>query len=421
LSKPFSIAAYTQILTGAGTRLVLQAAYFAVLVNALTLSDYGIFASVLALSLILAGGGTFGFTASLFRAATTRRRILGAYLSAFLVYSAAECGVLMLTGLVIYVATFRSYLPLGAFLAVLFSEMVLWRLLDALNVISNGLGRYRNNIVIGMLASGGRLAAIVLFVAMGGGTLTRWTGFYVSGNGAATVISLMLFWPRVRLRWEGRILRRRLREAVSFWAINTLQTLQIEADKLIVLSLAGDQQAGIYALSMRVVELLLLPIKSFFPPYVQALLRSRDRFGNWRRSLAVEGSLAAVALGLFGGTVLFLTLFPHLMGPNVARALQWFRGLPLLPISRALLDYHREVMFAAERLATYAIVAGLLAATRLATIGAILMTTASIDALIWPINGIAVTLYVMSASVVWGLVLRPTARRWPPPMARDPV
>ena len=204
----------------------------------------------------------------------------------------------------------------------------------------------------------------------------------------------------MRLRWEGRILRRRLREAVSFWAINTLQTLQIEADKLIVLSLGGEQQAGIYALSMRVIELMLLPIKSFFPPYMQSLLRSRDRFGNWRRSLAVEASLAVVALSLFGGTVLFLTLFPHFLAPTWRGRVQWFRGLPLLPMSRALLDYHREVMFAAERLATYAIVAGVLAATRLATIGAILTVTASIDALVLPINGLALTLYLISATVV---------------------
>ena len=402
-----TLAAYAQILTGAASRLVLQAGYFALLVNTLSLPDYGVFASVLALSLILSGGGTFGFSASLFRAATTRRRILGAYLSAFLVYSAAECAVLLVAGAGLYLVTLRSYIAFPAFFAVLVSEMVLWRLIDALNVIGNGLGRYRNNIAVGLLASGGRLAAIILFAAAGKGDLARWTSFYVMGNLLATALALAIFWPRVRLRWHGTILARRTKESLAFWAINTLQTVQIEADKLIVLALAGERQAGIYALSMRVIELLLLPIKSFFPPYIQSLLASRDRFGDWRRSAGVEAALALTALSLFGGTVLFLTLFPDLLGPNVAHAARWFRGLPLLAMSRALLDYHREVMFAAERLTTYVIVAGLLAAIRLATIGGVLLVAASIEVLILPLNGVALALYLVSATVIWRLVLRP--------------
>lgn len=411
LLQRFPIAAYAQILTGAATRLVLQAGYFALLVNVLSLADYGIFASVLALSLILSGGGTFGFSASLFRAATTRRRILGAYLSAFLAYSAAECAVLLVAGSCLYLVTLRSYIAFPAFLAVLVSEMVLWRLIDALNVISNGLGRYHNNIVVGLLASGGRLAAIALFAATGGGPLARWTDFYVTGNLLATGVALAIFWPRVRLRWHRTILGRRVRESLAFWAINTLQTVQIEADKLIVLALAGERQAGIYALSMRVIELLLLPIKSFFPPYIQSLLRSPDRFGDWRLSAGVEAALALTALSLFGGTVLFLTLFPHLLGTNVAHAVLWFRDLPLLAMSRALLDYHREVMFAAERLTTYVIVAGLLASVRLVTIGSVLLVAASIDVLILPLNAVALTLYLVSVTVVWRLVLRPRAPR----------
>ena len=420
LIQRFSVAAYTQILTGSLVRLALQAGYFGVLVNALTLPDYGVFASVLALSLILAGGGTFGFTASLFRAATTRRRILGAYLSAFIAYAIAECALLISCGVVIYLFTFRSYLPLGAFLAIFVSETVFWRIIDVLNSVNIGMGKYRQGTLAGIIGSSGRFAAVLLFVALGKGGLARWAEFYLVGNAVATLISLAILWPRVRLRWHRFILQRRVREAVSFWAINTLQTFQIEADKLLVLGLAGEHQAGVYALSMRVIELILLPIKSFFPPYVQALLRSRDRFGNWRRSLAVEGGLSLVALGLFLGATLVLAIFPDILGANIARAAKWFENLPLVPMSRALLDYHREVMFAADRLLNYAFVAAALAATRLASIGAVLMLTASIDALILPLNLIAVVLYAISASVVWTLVIRPPLRLWRmPPRTED--
>lgn len=412
LAQRFSLAAYTQILTGSVVRLVLQAGYFGILVNALSLADYGVFASVLALSLILAGGGAFGFTAPLFRAATTRRRILGAYLTAFLVYVTGECAVLISCALAVYAVSFHAYLPLGSFLAILLSETVLWRITEMLNTVNIGLGRYRHGAMAGIIGSAGRLAAVLLFMGTGAGGLVRWTEFYITGNLLATSLGVLLLWPRSRLRWNGAILRRRLREAVAFWAINTLQTFQIEADKLIVLGLAGEHQAGVYALSMRVIELMLMPIKSFFPPYVKSLLRSRERFGNWRRSLAVEGGLAVVALLLFGGATLFLAIFPDVLGANIARAARWFENLPLVPVSRAMLDYHRELMFAAERLATYACVAFVLAGTRLAVIAAVLMTSASIDALVMPLNGLAVSLYAISASVVWGMVIRPPLSAW---------
>lgn len=420
VSQRFSVSAYAQILTGSLARLVLQAGYFALLVNALSLADYGVFASVLALSLILCGGGAFGFTAPLFRAATTRPRALGGYLGAFLAYAGFETAIIAGVGLGVHALVFSAYIGTASFLAILLSEALFWRLVDVLTVVNNGLGRYRHGAQAGIIGSLARLVALALFMAAGSRDLDLWALFYLAGNAGGVGIALILLWPRIRIRWMPAILMRRLREALAFFGINTLQTIQIEADKLLVLAFAGQEQAGIYALSMRVIELLLLPIKSFFPPYVQSLLRNRKRAADWRTSLHVEAALAGIALCLFGVTVGVLALVPNILGRNVAAAAEWFRFLPLVPVFRALLDYHREMMFAADRLATYGAVAALIAALRLLAIAAILSVSASIEALIWPLNGLALCLYGISAAAVWSLVIRPPfLRRRVPPHVED--
>lgn len=420
MSQRFSVSAYAQILSGSLARLVLQACYFALLVNALSLADYGVFASVLALSLILSGGGAFGFTAPLFRAATTRSRVLGTYLGAFIAYAATETALVAALGLGIHALTFSSYIGTVSFMAILLSEALFWRLIDMLAVVNNGLGRYRQGAQAGIIGSLGRLVVLGLFMAGGARDLDRWALFYLAGNAASVAVAVALLWPRMRIRWSPAILLRRLREALAFLGINTLQTIQIEADKLLVLAFAGQEQAGIYALSMRVIELLLLPIKSFFPPYVQSLLRDRKRAADWRASLRVEAALAGLALVLFAITVGVLAALPNILGRNVAAAADWFRFLPLVPVFRALLDYHREVMFAADRLAVYSAIAALIAALRLLAIAAVLSVSSSIAALIWPLNGLALCLYGLSAAAVWSLVVRPPfLRRRVPPHVED--
>jgi O-antigen/teichoic acid export membrane protein len=55
-----ALQAYLHVLSGSMGRLVLQGLYFALLVNALSLADYGVFASALAASIIIANVGSFG-------------------------------------------------------------------------------------------------------------------------------------------------------------------------------------------------------------------------------------------------------------------------------------------------------------------------------------------------------------------------
>src|ERR1700749_513805 len=74
---------YLQVFAGTGMRLSLQAIYFFVLANTLSLHDMGIFASASSTGIMIGSFAGFGFSSFAFRAAAHKRRALGGHLAVF--------------------------------------------------------------------------------------------------------------------------------------------------------------------------------------------------------------------------------------------------------------------------------------------------------------------------------------------------
>src|ERR1700736_6724118 len=70
-------ANYLQVFVGTGTRLGLQAVYFLILANMLSLHDMGVFASTSSTGIMIGCFSGFGFSSFAFRAAAGKRRVLG--------------------------------------------------------------------------------------------------------------------------------------------------------------------------------------------------------------------------------------------------------------------------------------------------------------------------------------------------------
>ncbi|MEY4706871.1 MAG: hypothetical protein RJB58_594 [Pseudomonadota bacterium] len=104
-----AIENYCQLLAGTVSRVGLQAVYFFVLANTLSLSAMGIFASASAAGLMIASFSGLGFGSLAFRAAAGRPRLLGHYLGLFF-------GSLCLTtllGLLVALAILLPAVPAG--------------------------------------------------------------------------------------------------------------------------------------------------------------------------------------------------------------------------------------------------------------------------------------------------------------------
>src|SRR5579871_1298517 len=74
---------YLQVFAGTGMRLGLQAVYFFILANTLSLHDMGVFASTSSTGIMIGCFSGFGFASLAFRASAGKRRTLGAYLAVF--------------------------------------------------------------------------------------------------------------------------------------------------------------------------------------------------------------------------------------------------------------------------------------------------------------------------------------------------
>jgi hypothetical protein len=77
------ISAYLTILSGSAGRLLISLVYFLIVANRLTLAEFGLFATASATGMILSRLLAFGFVSPLYRVATVKPRLLGAYLAGF--------------------------------------------------------------------------------------------------------------------------------------------------------------------------------------------------------------------------------------------------------------------------------------------------------------------------------------------------
>jgi O-antigen/teichoic acid export membrane protein len=352
---------YCQVLVGTGGRLTLQVVYFLVLANTLNLREMGIFASISAAGVMLGCLTGLGFQSLLFRSAATRRSALGGYFALYYACFAAALPVSLSLSALLYLFLFKGGIGFAEYLAIIFVEIALWRVIEMLVQVNNGLGRYNVAATIIMASSGLRTLAAVAFMTAGGGDAGVWAIYYFVANAASVALLTVLYHPRIRLRWRKRLLFGRLRNSLLYAFAYFAFLAQNEADKLIILWLAGDRTAGVYAISMRIIDLTAVPLRPIFVLYSRRLMKiGRATPQLFREIIRVEGLVALVSTGAFLAVVALLTVWPRLLGQNVSSAAQLLAVLVAVPAAKNLLEFHAELFFAFNRMGLHgALAAGL--------------------------------------------------------------
>ena len=87
---------YLAAVSGSAGRLVFSLAYFVILANSLTIADFGLFATASAAGVMVGRILALGFTATLYRIATVKPRLLGTYAAGFLVLALASLPLIAL-------------------------------------------------------------------------------------------------------------------------------------------------------------------------------------------------------------------------------------------------------------------------------------------------------------------------------------
>ena len=399
-----SIAAYLTILSGSAGRLVISLVYFLIVANTLTLGEFGIFATASATGVILSRLLAFGFVSPVYRVATVKPRLLGAYLAGFAGLGLASLPLILLAGWAAYALLFAGKVALLPFALIILAEVLGWRLVELVAIINNGMRRFREAALLVIIGSALRTLAALLFYVQGQTTLTVWAFAYLGATLLSALLAFLIFMPKVRLAFVPALYPRRMADALSAGAADILFYLQAELDKLLMLAFAGDRVAGLYAIAMRVIDLTAMPVRSFNQMLVQKIMQDRGLRGGAGRQVVVELSIAAVSIAGLVAIILLLALFPRALGNNVALASYLFLPMLLVPAFRNLVEYQAELLYARERTGSRVLLLCAVAALKAALISWV-MTRHGADGS-WPywLNGVFGALYLLSTAFTYRLL-----------------
>lgn len=343
-----AILSYLTILSGSAGRLVISLVYFLIVANTLTLGEFGLFATASSIGLILSRLLAFGFVSPLYRVATVKPRLLGAYLAGFAVLSLVSLPLIAIVAGAAYELLFADRLAAWPFTLIIVAEVVCWRPVEVVAIVNNGLRRFRQAALLVIIGSSLRTGAALLFLALGDRSLGTWAAAYLAATSISLAVALVAFLPPARWRFVRALYPRRMADAVFAGAADIVFYVQSELDKLLVLGLAGERTAGLYAIALRVIDLTAMPVRSFNQMLVQKIMQDRG-IGGGKRLAAYEAGIALVSIAGLVAVIVALKPFPGLLGHNVSAAAYLFAPMLLVPAFRNLVEYHAELLYARER------------------------------------------------------------------------
>jgi O-antigen/teichoic acid export membrane protein len=388
---------YLTAVSGSAGRLVFSLVYFVALANTLSIADFGLFATASSAGVMLSRLLAFGFISALYRVATVKPRLIGTYSAGFLILGVLSLPLMAAAGYGVFLVFFGGELALPVFSMLVFAEALLWRPVEVVLIVNNGMGRYGRAAIMAIAGTALRAVAALLFALQSRHDLGMWAIFYLGANAVSLAGAVVLLYPRQRLRLDLRLYWRRLADSLYVAGAEVLFYLQMEFDKLLVLSFGGAELAGIYAIIMRLVDLTAIPIRTFTMMLVQKMMRAPELLKRMRLRLSIEAGVFAIstlALAALGGLLHF---FPTILGRNVAEAAPLVVLALLVPGLRNLVEYQAELLFARGQTFVRAINLGLLTGVKAVALVYVLTRITGAQDLVLALNAIFIALFAASA------------------------
>lgn len=398
---------YLSAISGAGGRLVFSLAYFIALANTLSIAEFGMFATASAAGVMLSRILAFGFISALYRTATIRPNLIGTFTAGFLLLGAVSLPLLAAASWGVYLIFFASTVPLAIFAAIVFAEALLWRPVEVVLIVNNGLGKFGRAAVLSIVTTAFRALGAVLFMLSGQHSVWVWSLFYIGANAASLLLAFGFYYPRQRLRLRTELYLRRLADSIYVAGAEVLFYLQSEFDKLLVLAIGGPHLAGIYAIIMRLVDLTAIPIRTFSMMLVQRMMRAPELLSRLRVKSGIEAGVFLVSTLALAALGIVLHLFPNALGRNVAEAAPLVALAIGVPGLRNLIEYQAELLFARGQTAIRALNLGLLAALKALLLTYVLTTIADTPTLVLSLNVVFLLLYLASALLTYSAMRKP--------------
>ncbi|MCP5000761.1 MAG: lipopolysaccharide biosynthesis protein [Hyphomicrobiales bacterium] len=401
---------YIWALSGSAGRLVISLAYFIAIANTLSIAEFGIFATTSAMGVVLSRIAALGFSSPLYRAATVKPRLIGAYSVGYILALVISVPLVVVAATIAYFLVFSADITPVTFGVIIVSETLFWRSAEIVMIVCNGMGRFGRAAVLVVIGSAARASAALLFTLLDNPSLAIWAWYYFAANAIVMVVALGVFYPRYSLRWSPALYMRRWRDSISVAGAEILFYLQSELDKLLVLSIGGPVTAGLYAIIMRLVDLTALPVRTFNMMLVQAIMRSRDTVASLNTRIMIEAGVALTSTAALLFFAVFLTIYPEALGKNVAEAAPLLILVVAVPALRNLIEYQSELLYATGRTFIRTINLTLIGLAKAAMLSALLVTYSHVSDWAPLLNGVFLLLYLLSAALTYP-ALRKSAER----------
>ena len=403
------LRSYGALLTGQVGRLVFSLVYFLALMKALTLAEFGQFATASAIGVTLSRVVAFGFVSPLYRTACVRRRLLGSYLTGYAAALALSLVPCALVAWALHAALYGQSFPLVAFAAVIAAEALLWRTSEVLIIVANGLNDFLRGSLVVIAGTATRAGAALLLIGAGG-DLATWCKFYFVANMLVLVLALLVLLPRFRPRWTPRVWLARWRDALGVAGAELVFYAQSELDRVVVLALGGSALAGLYAIVMRLADLTAIPLRALMTLLIQTVMRERGRKRSRRFWIGLEAAVFAVSSVGMGVLALAAHWAPAELGENVALAAGFLPLAILLPAFRNLIELHTELLYAFERPLERIVQLLMVGGGKVALLALLLGAFADFERVIVWTNALFATIYALSAIYTYRQLTEQTGR-----------
>ena len=109
---------YLTIVSGSAARLTIQTAYFVLLANTLSLTEFGLFAGISAAGIIIGSFAGLGFASAAYRTAATRSILIGRYLAGIYATFLISTPLCIACAYLLYELAFAGRVALSMYLAI---------------------------------------------------------------------------------------------------------------------------------------------------------------------------------------------------------------------------------------------------------------------------------------------------------------
>lgn len=302
-----------------GLRLVVQAGTLLLVARMLGAGQFGVFAGIAALAVLLGSLSTFG-THLVLLGEMSKKPQRRASVLVYAIPCTLLCGagLLLIYGLICIKLFGIENMPVGVLLLIGITELLLQPLLALMVGEHHALGRIARSQLLQLLPMALRLtAAGLLLLLQTSQPLVNYTIGYLTASILALgvgALTLEAAWPSWRT-WRRPTQSERI-EALGYAASSITRVGPAELDKTLALHLLPHGAAGVYAAGARVIGGVFLPVTAMILAALPRLFRDANNTKGERLLVWMLGS--ALVYSVFLATLLWLSapLFIYVFGAD---------------------------------------------------------------------------------------------------------